>query len=43
MAEENENSSMQIVSIDLETGELKSFNPDLHRDWPAEDLTQKKP
>ena len=43
MAEENENASMQVVSIDLETGELKSFNPDLHRDWPAEDLTQQKP
>ena len=43
MAEEGENPSMQIVSIDLETGELKSFNPDLHRDWPAEDLTAKKP
>lgn len=43
MAEEGENASMQIVSIDLETGELKSFNPDLHRDWPAEDLTQQKP
>jgi hypothetical protein len=43
MAEENENASMQVVSIDLETGEVKSFNPDLHRDWPAEDLTQQKP
>jgi hypothetical protein len=43
MAEENENASMQVVSIDLETGELKSFNPDLHRDWPAEDLTHQKP
>jgi len=43
MAEEGENPSMQIISIDLETGELKSFNPDLHRDWPAEDLTQQKP
>ncbi|RYD65616.1 MAG: hypothetical protein EOP83_06995 [Verrucomicrobiaceae bacterium] len=43
MAEERENTSMQIVSIDLETGELKSFNPDLHRDFPAEDLTAKKP
>ena len=43
MAEEGENASMQIISIDLETGDLKSFNPDFHRDWPAEDLTQQKP
>ncbi|MCW1922323.1 hypothetical protein OKA05_07140 [Luteolibacter arcticus] len=43
MAEEGENTVMQIVSIDLDTGEIKSFNPDFHRDWPAEDLTQQKP
>ncbi|MEK7953041.1 PA2928 family protein [Luteolibacter soli] len=43
MTEEGENQAMQIISIDLETGEWKSFNPDLHRDWPAEDLTQQKP
>ena len=43
MAEEGENESTQIVSLDLETGELKSFNPDLHRDWPAEYLTEQKP
>ncbi len=42
-AEKGENPVMQIVSIDLETGELKSFNPDLHRDWPAEDITSKEP
>lgn len=42
MAEERENQAIQIVSVDLETGELKSFNPDLHRDWPTQDLTGKK-
>lgn len=35
MAEEGENAVSQIVTIDLKTGELKRFNPDLHRDWPA--------
>jgi hypothetical protein len=43
MAEERENPVMQIVSIDLVTGALKTFNPDLHRDWPAEDMTLQKP
>ncbi len=42
-AEENENPVMHIVSLDLETGEVKTFNPDEHRDWPAEDLTETKP
>lgn len=35
MAEEGENAVSQIVTIDLKTGEMKRFNPDLHRDWPA--------
>ncbi|MES2475471.1 MAG: PA2928 family protein [Verrucomicrobiota bacterium] len=43
MAEEGENPVMQIVSIHLKTGALNPFNLDLHRDWPAEDLTQSKP
>lgn len=42
MAEEGENPVMQIVSVDLKTGELKSFNPDLHRDWPVTGGEQKK-
>jgi hypothetical protein len=41
-AEKDENPVMQIVSIDLKTGALHSFNPDLHRDWPAEP-SHKKP
>jgi hypothetical protein len=36
MAEENENPAQHILSIDLQTGAIQSFNPDLHRDWPAE-------
>ncbi len=43
MAEKGENPVMQIVAINLTTGALNTFNPDLHRDWPAEDLTQQKP
>lgn len=43
MAEEQENPVMQIVSIDLVAGTLKTFNPDLHRDWPAEDAIPAKP
>lgn len=35
MAEENENPVMQVVSIDLVTGEVGSFNPDLHRNFPV--------
>lgn len=35
MAEENENVVMQVVSIDLVTGEVKSFNADLRRDFPV--------
>jgi hypothetical protein len=38
MAEENENPIMQIVAIDLDTGTLNSFNPDLHRDWPTQGI-----
>jgi len=36
MAEENENPISQILAIDLKTGAVQSFNPDLHRDWPAQ-------
>ncbi len=36
LAEEGENPIMQVVSINLETGEVRSFNPDLHRDWPVD-------
>lgn len=43
MAEKGENPVMQIVSIHLKTGALNTFNPDLHRDWPSEDLTKQKP
>ena len=43
MAGENDNPVMQAVSINLKTGELKSFNPDLHRDWPADTSTMKTP
>jgi hypothetical protein len=41
-AEKDENPVMQIVSIDLKTGALHSFNPDRHRDWQAEP-SHKKP
>ena len=43
MTGENENPIMQVVSIDLTTGALNSFNPDLHRDWPIEETSAKKP
>jgi hypothetical protein len=43
MAQEGENPVMQIVSINLKTGTLTPFNPDLNRDWPAENITQQKP
>ncbi len=36
MAEEGENQAMQVLSIDLSTGAMQGFNPDLHRDWPVE-------
>lgn len=32
-AEKGENPSQHILSVDLKTGELKSFNPDLNRNW----------
>lgn len=41
MAEENDNTAHHILSLDLATGEWKSFNPDLHRDWPIEGSTEK--
>jgi hypothetical protein len=34
---------MHIIAINLKTGALNTFNLDLHRDWPAEDLTQQNP
>ena len=34
-AEERENEVPQLLSIDLATGAMHSFNPDLHRDWPV--------
>lgn len=40
MAEENENLAMQIVSIDLVSGALQSFNLDLHRDWPVGEIEE---
>lgn len=36
MAEENENPVLQILSVDLTSGKLGVFNPDLHRDWPVD-------
>ncbi len=36
MAEEGENPPMQVISVDLVSGALQSFNPDLHRDWPID-------
>lgn len=38
MAEKDENPIMQFVAIDLDTGALNSFNPDLHRDWPTQGI-----
>ena len=43
MVEENENPVMHVISIDLETGALRSFNPDFYRDWPVDGGTSKKP
>jgi hypothetical protein len=40
MADDNDNKVMQVVSVDLNTGVVKSFNPDLHRNFPA---TEKEP
>ena len=40
MAQQNENRPMQVVSIDLENGALKTFNLDLHRDWPVDAATE---
>lgn len=37
IAEERENPSTHLVSIDLETGVIATFNPDLHRDWPVDE------
>lgn len=28
---------VQMLAIDLLTGALQSFNPDLHRDWPVDE------
>ena len=41
MAEERDNPIIQILSIDLTTGALQSFNPDLHRNWPVEEFSEK--
>ncbi|WP_367872623.1 PA2928 family protein [Luteolibacter sp. Populi] len=43
MAEEGENTVHQILAINLETGAVQSFNPDLHRDWPVQDAKVEKP
>ena len=43
MAEEGENTVNQILAVDLETGAVQSFNPDLHRDWPVQDAKVEKP
>ena len=43
LAEEGENPVSQILAVDLETGALQSFNPDLHRDWPVHGGTAEKP
>lgn len=42
MAEENENTVFQILSIDLTDGKLRVFNPDFHRDWPITETPDKK-
>lgn len=42
MAEENENTVFQILSIDLTDGKLSVFNPDFHRDWPVTKPPDKK-
>ena len=43
MAEEGENPVLQIIAIDLNTGTLNSFNPDLQRDWPADEILKPTP
>jgi hypothetical protein len=43
MAEEGENPASHIVAIDLKTGAVQSFNPDLHRDWPVHEGSPEKP
>ncbi len=43
MAEDGENPVLQVVAIDLDTGTLNSFNPDLHRDWPVKEAHKKTP
>ncbi|WP_265594090.1 PA2928 family protein [Haloferula sp. BvORR071] len=43
MAEEGENTVPQVIAIDLKSGEVKSFNPDLHRDWPVQVSGTTKP
>jgi hypothetical protein len=40
MAEQGENAAMQVISVNLETGTLQTFNPDLHRDWPVDGAAQ---
>jgi|GEM_PF-2879700 len=40
MAGENENSVTHILSVDLTTGAIQSFNPDLHRDWPLQEISK---
>ncbi len=42
MAEENENSPLQILSINLADGKLGVFNPGFHRDWPVTQIPDKK-
>lgn len=42
MAEENENTAHQILSVDLATGKLGVFNPDFHRDWPVTETPDQK-
>jgi len=41
MTAENENPVLHILSIDLKTGAFQSFNPDLHRDWQTEEVSNK--
>ena len=35
-AEEGENAAQHVISVDLKTGEMKTFNPDLNRNWKVE-------
>jgi hypothetical protein len=39
MAEEGENPIHHVLSIDLKTGAIQSFNPGFHRDWPVQGTT----